>query len=500
MPSEVHGMQEVSAARFELVGDLVPSGLMVIEKAGDTVAYANRRAVELFGFDPTGLNFGKYALSVARARKLDNGVYRYDELALIRALCGEVIHNQEVTIQRPDQTELTLSVQSAPLRDNGEITGAVAVFEDVTGFKKISDALKRNEQRITDILTSIDDYVYSLDKNWDFIYVNDRNARDWHTTPKELIGKNFWGSYPLFLGTDVETNFREAMEKRQIRHFEWKTLYAMGYREFTVYPSAEGITIYGKDITERKLLQQQLEEYSKNLEKLVDERTAQLKAAERLATIGQVAGMVGHDIRNPLQSIINELYITREDAESASEGNLKQSVLENIDFIQEQVEYISKIVSDLQDYAKPLQPNLVKIDLCHFIPDALKSIHVPSGIEAAAVCQELVPSVLLDSTFLKRILSNLVTNAIQAMPNGGKLTVQAYRDNANVIITVEDTGVGIPPEAKNRVFTPLFTTKAKGQGFGLAVVKRMTEAMNGTVTFESQVGKGTKFILKFPTE
>ena len=105
---------------------------------------------------------------------------------------------------------------------------------------------------------------------------------------------------------------------------------------------------------------------------------------------------------------------------------------------------------------------------------------------------------MADSDILKRILGNLVTNAVQAMPDGGKLSIQAYKEANDSVITVADTGVGIPEEAKEKLFTPLFTTKSKGQGFGLAVVKRMTEALGGTVTFESEEGKGTKFILRFP--
>jgi signal transduction histidine kinase len=86
------------------------------------------------------------------------------------------------------------------------------------------------------------------------------------------------------------------------------------------------------------------------------------------------------------------------------------------------------------------------------------------------------------------------------MPDGGKLKIQAYREAADVIITVEDTGVGIPEEVKAKLFTPLFTTKSRGQGFGLAVVKRLTEALNGTVIFESQTCKGTKFIIRLPSK
>jgi signal transduction histidine kinase len=105
-----------------------------------------------------------------------------------------------------------------------------------------------------------------------------------------------------------------------------------------------------------------------------------------------------------------------------------------------------------------------------------------------------------DGDLLKWILGNLVTNAVQAMPEGGKLSVHARREGDDYVITVKDTGMGIPEEARSKLFTPLFTTKSKGQGFGLAVVKRMTDALGGTVTFESQKGNGTTFMVRLPPQ
>jgi len=147
----------------------------------------------------------------------------------------------------------------------------------------------------------------------------------------------------------------------------------------------------------------------------------------------------------------------------------------------------------------PLKPEMGQVDLCVAIPQLLPTVVVPSNIEIVQECERKL-RVKADFTFLKRILVNLVTNAIQAMPDGGNLSIKAFRDTSSINVTVSDTGVGIPDEIKPKLFQPLMTTKAKGQGFGLAVVKRLMEAQGGTVSFESKVGEGTQFKIVFPKE
>jgi signal transduction histidine kinase len=126
------------------------------------------------------------------------------------------------------------------------------------------------------------------------------------------------------------------------------------------------------------------------------------------------------------------------------------------------------------------------------------SVKVPGNIVSQIECDTALPKIKTDLTFLKRVLVNLATNAVQAMPNGGKLTIKASQKDHDFIITISDTGTGIPEEIKPKIFQPLMTTKSKGQGFGLAVVKRLVEAQGGTITFESQVGVGTTFKISFP--
>ncbi len=222
------------------------------------------------------------------------------------------------------------------------------------------------------------------------------------------------------------------------------------------------------------------------------------KNAERLAAIGATAGMVGHDIRNPLQTIAGEVFLAQGALEGLPDGESKASIKESLDIIEHQTEYVNKIVQDLQDYAKPLKPTLKEIDLQKVCEELLSKSKVPENVSVSCKVEPEARQLFSDPDILKRIMVNLVTNAVQAMPQGGKLSLQAYLNGDDTVLSVDDTGCGIPKDVGLKLFTPLFTTKSKGQGFGLAVVKRMTDALGGTVSFESEVGKGTKFFIRLP--
>jgi len=241
-----------------------------------------------------------------------------------------------------------------------------------------------------------------------------------------------------------------------------------------------------------------IEDYTQLLEQLVKRQKKQLKEAERLAAIGQTAGMVGHDIRNPLQAIICELYLAKVEMHDMPKSKTKDTIFESIAFIEEQVSYINKIVSDLQDYARPLRPEFNDSNITDTIEASIETISIPQNIHLNVQAEKQIPKIKLDHLLLKRVLVNLITNSVQAMPNGGKLTIKARVNSSDLFISVEDTGVGIPNEIKHKIFLPLMTTKSKGQGFGLAVAKRLVEAQNGTITFESERGNGTKFTISFP--
>jgi signal transduction histidine kinase len=152
----------------------------------------------------------------------------------------------------------------------------------------------------------------------------------------------------------------------------------------------------------------------------------------------------------------------------------------------------------MQDYTRPIAPSKKETHVKALVNSVMTSIKIPQKIQT---CVGVDPefTIKTDPEYLRRILTNIVLNAVQAMPNGGLLRIQAAEVQNKVVISVEDNGVGIPNTVKEKLFTPLFTTKLKGQGLGLAVVKHLVDGLNGSVRVESEVGKGTKFTIELPT-
>ena len=209
--------------------------------------------------------------------------------------------------------------------------------------------------------------------------------------------------------------------------------------------------------------------------------------------------MVGHDIRNPLQAITSDVYLAKSDLSPLPDSEGKKNALESLSEIEENVGYINKIVQDLQDYARPIRASTKETEVETMINDLLSKNRVPPEIKIKVEVERSTNTAVVDPDLLKRVIGNLVANAVQAMPEGGDLAIRAYAESGEIVFSVQDTGVGIPIEVQPKVFTPLFTTKSKGQGFGLAVVERIVETMRGTVSLKSEMGKGTTFVIRLPS-
>ena len=256
------------------------------------------------------------------------------------------------------------------------------------------------------------------------------------------------------------------------------------------------------DIDEIKKGEERLRVQTERLEGLVEERTRMLRDSTRMAAIGETAGMVGHDLRNPLQTIINTIHLAKESIRSPGTPGAQpdQRVEKALETIREQAEFMNKIVSDLQDYARQPKPTFVEYDLKRLIGETLSSIPVPSNVEVTSVVEPGFPRVSVDPSLLRRAFTNIIANALQAMPNGGQLRIKVWKNEHSAAISFQDTGKGISDEVQAKIFSPLFTTKEKGVGLGLPVTKRLIESHNGDIKVSSKVGEGTTFTVEIPLD
>lgn len=206
-------------------------------------------------------------------------------------------------------------------------------------------------------------------------------------------------------------------------------------------------------------------------------------------------------MRNPLQSIDNTLYVLRNLLENCMRERsvpCQQQADKMLQVISGSVDYASNIVRELQDFSAIIPPKLESVDINAIINEVLGETKIPSNVKLVAELG-LLPEINVDNYQMKRVFSNLVTNALQAMENGGALTVSSEKAYGFVEIDFRDTGNGIPGEKMEKLFKPFFTTKAKGMGMGLAICKKFVEGHGGSINVESEVGKGTTFKIRLPT-
>lgn len=252
--------------------------------------------------------------------------------------------------------------------------------------------------------------------------------------------------------------------------------------------------------TARRLAEEELRKHHDHLEELVQERTRELEEAqeelvrkERLAVLGQLAGGVSHELRNPLGAIKNAAYLINMVIEHP-----EPEVKESLEMINREVAKSDRIITSILDYARPKPPAVQAVNVNQLLGDALSPGIVPDNIETVIRLDESLPLVMADPEQMARVFSNLILNAVQAMPEGGRLTVSSAAADDKVAVSVEDSGAGIPKENLDKIFEPLFSTRAKGIGLGLAIARDMMERNGGSIEVHSEEGKGSTFSVKLP--
>ncbi|MBI4668987.1 MAG: HAMP domain-containing protein [Elusimicrobia bacterium] len=282
-------------------------------------------------------------------------------------------------------------------------------------------------------------------------------------------------------------------------------------------------------------VQTELQRFNMELEARVEARTRELKATqdelikqERLAAIGQMASVVGHELRNPLSVINNSIYVIKNRLEAspaplsgpaaglinpsapptdlsnapapeaAKIGGVDPKIIRHVSIIEGELHVANQIISEILTFARTREIQPRSTELHEFLEEILGRLNVP---EKVALQKDYVKQTIflkIDPDEMRQALRNIISNAFDVMPSGGMLKVSTKANQGYALISIADTGPGIAPDIAAKIFTPFYTTKSKGTGLGLAVVKKVMDRHNGEVKVESAVGKGTAFHLKLP--
>jgi PAS domain S-box-containing protein len=388
------------------------------------------------------------------------------------------------------------------------ISGALDLAAEISRRRLAEDELWSERRLLRTLIDNMPDYIYVKDPESRFLTTNSAHLEALGVeSVGAIFGKTDFDFFSAELAQRYYEDEQEVIKKRRplIGREEPVVDKAGNTRWFltTKVPvlgaggGVIGIVGISRDITQRRRAEEDLHAHTEKLEELVRERTKELKEKQRLATIGETTTMVGHDLRNPLQAILNNLYLAKKNLASSDFDN-KDALAERFSIIERETGYMNKIVSDLQDFARPVMPKRYATDMGRLMGELLSSLNIPDSVEVDAQFAPDFPLIMVDADLMKRALTNLFTNAIQAMPKGGRLVLGLKVEGHDAAITVGDTGVGIPKDNLGKLFEPLFTTRSQGQGFGLSVCRRLVGAHGGTIKVQSELGKGSTFTILVP--
>ena len=231
-----------------------------------------------------------------------------------------------------------------------------------------------------------------------------------------------------------------------------------------------------------------------------------LVASQRMAAVGEIAAAVAHGIGNPLSSIRAAAQVAKLDCDECEGPDLQQKTLTTLDEIIQQVDRVQKRMRGLLNFAKPMEPRPAPVEinsLLRDIVDVLRPRFAEAGVSPQFDLEGSLPKVQLDANHVEQIFMGLVTNALEATPNGGRVIIRTntLKDNGsatNVRISIEDTGEGIPVDSRERVFDPFFTTKPDGTGIGLPLARKFVERNGGKIIVSDGTSGGAKFDVVFP--
>ncbi|MCG7852177.1 MAG: PAS domain S-box protein [Methanosarcinaceae archaeon] len=484
---------------FDNVNDLIqkvgPDGkiLLVNNKWLETLEYSEEEVKDLRVTDILRKD------QIAPVMKLFQGIAK-----------GESINNFETIFVTKNGKEIYVEGNGNGIFEDGKFIAGIGIFRDISKRKYVEETLRSSEERLKILFEKAPDAYYLNDFKGNLIDGNRAAEKITGYKKEELLGKSFLKLKLLSLGQIAKA------VKLLAKNISGK---ATGPDEFIlqrkdgsqvpVEINTQPVKIGGKrvvlglvrDITKQKLAEELLREYTENLEKIVGERTRELREVqeelmrkERLAILGKLAGGISHELRTPLGTIMNAVYFLNMAVE-----NPEPEVKEMLEVIENEISISNRIITGMLDFARPKEAKKQEVDVNSLLQETLSRIHIPKNIEVERFIDEKLPQIISDQVQTGQIFVNIIQNGFQAMPDGGKLVVESKAaESDKVVISFLDTGIGISEENLKKLFEPLFSTKPFGTGLGLALVKMLIERNGGTILVESKVGEGSTFTVTFP--
>ncbi len=476
-------------------------GLLVFDAETMKVVFANQAAAKLYGFDSAEEAIGVSPLDFVA---LD------DRERALRIIVEDMFQKDlrqvnEFRTMTKDGREIWISAVGTKTVYQGRLAGLISL-RDITERKQMEEALRESEARyrvLVDAGAPMGEAIFIL-QDTDKVeaahpFANEEWARITGYTTEELRGISLYDILHPRHRAAVAGRARRRLQQGQDVPGRWEIsvitkdgtevpIEVVGGGAIT-YHGRLATVGYARDITERKQMEHELREMQ---EKLI--------RSERLAAIGQLAGGVGHELRNPLGAIKNAAYYVKGKVAQSELSQKEPRVMEFLDIMEDEINSSNKIINDLLGFSRVGKPSVSPAQIKNVIEAALSRTPIPENIELTKKLDADLPEIEIDADQVRQVLANMITNAVEAMPEGGKLTIAARGKDECLEVEIADTGCGIPQEAVGKIFDPLFTTRAKGIGLGLALCKAIIDRHEGYIQVESQVGKGTTFTMKLPVK
>jgi len=376
-------------------------------------------------------------------------------------------------------------------------------------YKKAEEELQRSEERYRAVFEHTGTATIIVEEDMTIFLANEYFAAQTGYSREEIEGKKKWTEFVHSEDLEVMKGYhRERRKKGKSApgQYEFRQVDREGKTKsiFMIVGMISGTSRSVAsllDITERKQSEEELQKYHEHLEELVEERTGELREAqegllraERLATLGQFSGSVSHELRNPLGVIDSSVYFLKSRLKNADE-----KTQEHLERIKSSVRRSTAIIESLLDLTRMKEPRAEKLDLVAVVSEAIAASKVPAAVKVVRDLPDEKVPVNADGEQLRMAFKNVIRNAAEAMDGRGTLTITIDAASGEwAEVSFGDTGPGIAPENLEKVFQPLFSTRAKGIGFGLSIVRMIIEKQAGTIEAKSEQGEGATFVIRLP--